>query len=128
MWELRMEWARTLFAECTSTHWGTRLGLYLSLTEHMPTRQIRRINQAPPPTCKRSNAASREFDPESNVYNKVPLVYNPHRASDVIYVPNILPPLNKFLPEIRELTRELGLSMSAEGGLAFQTLETLASE
>eukprot|EP00965_Chrysotila_dentata_P098312 3250462-Pleurochrysis_carterae.AAC.1 len=46
VWDLRMDWARMLFGTCMSTHWGSKLGLYLSLTEHMPTRQIRRINQA----------------------------------------------------------------------------------
>eukprot|EP00965_Chrysotila_dentata_P221406 6192365-Pleurochrysis_carterae.AAC.5 len=54
VWDLRMGWARTLFGTCMSMHWGSKLGLYLSLTEHLPTRQIRRINQArasftPPP-------------------------------------------------------------------------------
>eukprot|EP00965_Chrysotila_dentata_P043928 1460081-Pleurochrysis_carterae.AAC.2 len=34
MWELRMDWVRTLLATCMSTHWGTKLGLYLALTEH----------------------------------------------------------------------------------------------
>eukprot|EP00965_Chrysotila_dentata_P263277 6214801-Pleurochrysis_carterae.AAC.3 len=45
-WRLRMDWAHELFATCTSLHWGSKLGLYLTLTEHMPTRQIRRISQA----------------------------------------------------------------------------------
>eukprot|EP00965_Chrysotila_dentata_P175722 5801076-Pleurochrysis_carterae.AAC.2 len=46
MWEYRMEWARTLLCTCMSTHFGSKLGLYLALTEHIPSRQIRRINQA----------------------------------------------------------------------------------
>eukprot|EP00965_Chrysotila_dentata_P109774 3627610-Pleurochrysis_carterae.AAC.1 len=49
VWDFRMDWARTLLASCMSTHWGAKLGLYLTLTEHVPTRQIRRINQATPP-------------------------------------------------------------------------------
>eukprot|EP00965_Chrysotila_dentata_P024580 813929-Pleurochrysis_carterae.AAC.1 len=48
-----MDWARDLLAQCTSTHWRARFGLYLTLSEHVPTRQIRRITQAcaaPAPT------------------------------------------------------------------------------
>eukprot|EP00965_Chrysotila_dentata_P024581 813929-Pleurochrysis_carterae.AAC.2 len=33
-----------------------------------------------------------------------------------------------FFPEVQELAREHGLSMSEDGGLAFQTLETLVAE
>eukprot|EP00965_Chrysotila_dentata_P062331 2065570-Pleurochrysis_carterae.AAC.1 len=35
----RMDWARTLFAKCTGQHWGPKLGLYLTLMEHVPTGQ-----------------------------------------------------------------------------------------
>eukprot|EP00965_Chrysotila_dentata_P195268 6176895-Pleurochrysis_carterae.AAC.1 len=46
LWELKMHWARELFGMLMGQHWGVSLGLYLTLTEHMPTRQIRRISQA----------------------------------------------------------------------------------
>eukprot|EP00965_Chrysotila_dentata_P051665 1715253-Pleurochrysis_carterae.AAC.1 len=41
---------------------------------------------------------------------------------------NVFPPLLKFLPEISELVREHGLSMTTGDDLAFQTLQTLACE
>eukprot|EP00965_Chrysotila_dentata_P127219 4207105-Pleurochrysis_carterae.AAC.1 len=46
MWGFRMDWVRTLLGTCMSTHWGSMLGLYLTLSEHVPSLQIRRINQA----------------------------------------------------------------------------------
>eukprot|EP00965_Chrysotila_dentata_P075665 2499255-Pleurochrysis_carterae.AAC.1 len=44
-WTLRMDWMRKVLANCMSTHWGVKLGLYLALNEHMPSRQILRIAQ-----------------------------------------------------------------------------------
>eukprot|EP00965_Chrysotila_dentata_P154862 5117139-Pleurochrysis_carterae.AAC.5 len=44
-----MDRLREVLATCTSTHLRTRLGLYLTLTEHHPTSQILRIAQVRPP-------------------------------------------------------------------------------
>ena len=53
MWELRMVWARDLFAVCTSHHWGVKFCLYLVITEHLSKLQIARIAQVfvTPPPC-----------------------------------------------------------------------------
>ena len=57
IWELRMVWARDLFAVCTSHHWGVKFGLYLVITEHLSKLQIARIAQVfvtPPPMFVRT--------------------------------------------------------------------------
>eukprot|EP00965_Chrysotila_dentata_P020984 694778-Pleurochrysis_carterae.AAC.4 len=64
------------------------------------------------------HAASRTFDKETNVCVRRVLLYYPHRSNDMLHVPQIFPPLANFLPEIAELTREHGLAMSPDGGLA----------
>eukprot|EP00965_Chrysotila_dentata_P123345 4076749-Pleurochrysis_carterae.AAC.1 len=46
MWDLHMLWARELIGMLTSSHWGSRFGLYLVLTEHVAFRQVFRIAQA----------------------------------------------------------------------------------
>eukprot|EP00965_Chrysotila_dentata_P186008 6141327-Pleurochrysis_carterae.AAC.3 len=73
-------------------------------------------------------AASKTFYAETNVHMKRVLLYNPHSSNDVLHVPQILPPLARFLPEIVELSREHGLTISADGGLALQPIEILAAE
>ena len=50
------------------------------------------------------------------------LVYNPHNAADVIYVPRVLPAWTKFAPFLHELSETHGLSISANGRIAFQSM------
>eukprot|EP00965_Chrysotila_dentata_P250418 6209436-Pleurochrysis_carterae.AAC.1 len=154
LWELKMEWARELFGMLMGQHWGVALGLYLTLTEHMPTRQIRRIGQVPEVPCFRVRAArmpsipiarhiwrlsenctcfdvqasSKVYQPSTNSYIRRVLLCNPHRATDVLLVPSIFPPLCKFMPEIHILTAEHGLSLSDTGRIAFQNLHDVAAD
>eukprot|EP00965_Chrysotila_dentata_P019595 651050-Pleurochrysis_carterae.AAC.2 len=73
VWALRMEWARTIFGMCMSTHWGVRLGLHLVLVVHLPTHLIRRLGQV---SCK-------DYDGQTNTYKPRLLLFNPHLATDI---------------------------------------------
>lgn len=115
LWRLRMDWARELFGMCQSHHWGLKLGLYCTLTEHMPTRQLFRV----------AMSGSFNYDTSTDSFKPRVLLHNPHRTTDVLHVPRILPPPSSFLPELKALTAEHRLSMSADGRIAYQDLGSL---
>eukprot|EP00965_Chrysotila_dentata_P158976 5252095-Pleurochrysis_carterae.AAC.1 len=138
VWELRMIWLNEVLATCTSQHWGVKLGPYLTLTEHIPTRQMLRISQAAVPKfspdphhpCIQladcTNVAScKTYDAETDTYRRKILVANPHAGAtsrhDVIYVPSILPSVPKFAPELKAFSQQNGLAMSANGRVAVQS-------
>eukprot|EP00965_Chrysotila_dentata_P232057 6198739-Pleurochrysis_carterae.AAC.1 len=160
VWRFRMEWGRELFSMCMGQHWGTKLGLYLALTEHMPTRQVLRIAQvcqpaplrmfrhsahlASRPRCAITPmrgkglgscgghspyliVSSKDYNAETHSYHPRVLMRNPYAFSDVLYVHRIFPSITKFGSIIHELTSEHKLAVSAEGRIAYQSLEAISS-
>eukprot|EP00965_Chrysotila_dentata_P093792 3100109-Pleurochrysis_carterae.AAC.3 len=45
IWRRQMQWVQATFVELARDHWGVKLGLCLTLTEHLPTRQTPRTAQ-----------------------------------------------------------------------------------
>lgn len=143
VWKMRMNWARDLFAICTSHHWGVKFGLYLTVTEHLSKSQIARIAQVHRPTpaliapsaspCHVTPITVRDVVPPppqagSMDYNKAglptprPLCYNPHDGTDSIMVPRVIPSWYSYAPELKALSETHGLSLNANGRIAFQSL------
>ena len=90
MWKLRMDWLREMCGVCQYTHWGVKLGLYCTLTEHMPTRQQVRI----------SMAGSFEYDGDTDSYQPRILASMFRRAKNpATRIPLLrlcLPPLSRY--------------------------------
>ena len=118
LWRLRMEWLREVIGICENTHWRVKLGLYCTLSEHMPSRQLRRI----------AYAASFDYDVLSNNYRRRVLVTNPHKQSDIAVVPRILPPPCAFADDLKQLASSCDLTVSADGRIACQSLELLSTK
>eukprot|EP00965_Chrysotila_dentata_P115879 3830505-Pleurochrysis_carterae.AAC.1 len=135
---------------------GVKFGFYLTLTEHMPTKQIRRISQVPLPShphphphdthicgCQSPlftlpyisyagklflQASCQTYDKTIDVYKPRVLFYHPYNANDVVYVPSVFPSLNSFSVELKAFSAEHQLVTSAVGQVAVLDLERIAHD
>eukprot|EP00965_Chrysotila_dentata_P165920 5477918-Pleurochrysis_carterae.AAC.1 len=78
--------------------------------------------------CMLVQASSKDYNTDSSAYARRVLVIDPFSKPDVLYVPSIFPSFHVFAAKLKDLTREHGLCMGAEGRIAYQTLESLVGK
>ena len=110
--------ARELMKKVEEEHFGVPLVLYLYYDLNLKFEKILSITRA----------ASMKYNKQTDLYESKVLLYDPDRKSNVVYVPRLAPPRNKYEPIIKSFEESLGIQSADNGRLAFKPLKLLLEQ